>query len=134
MSGSSSPNDEDRLKPNFTEVKGPILKRALEITQEIRHAREVSGQLADSLADEHLEALKALGDYPEMWHTIHDEALNDYEKQVSASDVAKRSRAWRYLELLGEDEARRRADERPSQVAEEMATGILIQRAVERSG
>lgn len=178
--------DEEQLEANFTEVRGPILKHALEITQEIRHAREVSEQPSEALSEEHLEALNALGDYPAMWHAIHSEAVDGHEAQVSADDSAEWARAARYLEALGEDEARRRADisewadrftpapgdpeittfencpvcgyetfvapyrdgsldevgighcfvcsyERTRQVAEEIATGIMIQRAVERS-
>ncbi|MCA2230467.1 hypothetical protein [Nonomuraea aurantiaca] len=104
------PGDEEGLEPNFTEVRGPILKRALEITQEIRHAREVSEQPSESLSAEHLEALDALGDYPEITHAITAEALAAHETQVSANDDAEQARAERYLEALGDDEAQRRAD------------------------
>ncbi|MEO3876524.1 hypothetical protein ABGB18_47835 [Nonomuraea sp. B12E4] len=106
------PGDEEGLVPNFTEVRGPILKRALEITQEIRHAREVSEQPSESLSKEHLEALDALGNYPEILHKIHDDDddVDEYEAWVSANDDAEQGRAARYLEALGDDEVQRRAD------------------------
>ena len=70
--------DEEELVPNFTEVRGPILKCALKITQEVRHARKVSEQPPESLSEEHLEALNALGDYPEVLHEVCEEAVGAY--------------------------------------------------------
>lgn len=104
------PGEAEPLLPNFTEVRGPILKDALKITQEIRHAREVSEQPSESLAEEHLEALDALGAYPKIHHEVQQEAASAHEAFVDENDTLERARAYRYLEALGEDEAQRRAD------------------------
>ncbi|MFI9597628.1 hypothetical protein [Nonomuraea sp. NPDC052265] len=104
------PGDEERLVANFTEVRTSVLERALDITQEIRHAREVSDNPTEALAEEHLEALDVLSDHPEISHAISVEGLAAYETKVSSDDDAEQARAARYLEALGEDEAQRRAD------------------------
>lgn len=98
----------DELIPNSTVVKVEILRAAIAATQAIRHARATDEHTTVTLSDEQIEALDELSFHPALHDT--DGLLPDhFWLDAVASENAEIGRAEQYLDLLGEEERKRRA-------------------------
>jgi hypothetical protein len=91
---------------NFTRVNVAVLRDALYVTQEVRHAR-ATGEQGVTLADEHIKALVDLEYHPALF-AISDELVERAQAGIAGRDAAERARAWAYFDALDAEERERR--------------------------
>lgn len=91
---------------NFTRVNVAVFRDALDVTQEVRHAR-ATGEQGVTLADEHIKALVDLEYHPVLF-AINDELVERAQAGIAGRDATERARAWAYCDALDAEERERR--------------------------
>jgi hypothetical protein len=97
----------DEPLPNFTTVRVPVLRDAINATQAIRHARVDGHTSAATLSDEHVAALRELDYHPALF-ALGGEAIERSRMSVRDRDIAEQQRAAAYYHELDADERARR--------------------------
>lgn len=100
------PFSDDPL-PNFTTVRVPVLRNAIDATQAIRHARLEGHSSEATLSDAHIAALRELDYHPALF-AIGEEVIERSRMSVRDRDVAEQQRAGAYYRELDADEQARR--------------------------
>lgn len=92
---------------NKVAISVSVLERALNVSQPVRHGRTVAS--SGTLDRSHIEALLALDDHPALM-VLSGEYADQRWRKAQVRDLQLQEHAFRYLALIGDEEAERRAN------------------------